>query len=446
MRIIIAGAGAIGMHLAKLLSKEHHAITVIDKDIEKLEYASSHYDVYTLKGDIGSVSVLQAADAEESDLLLAVSQNENDNIVSCILAKKLGAKKTIARVRNPEYIEQQQQQVFAELGVDKLISPTKYAAEEISRLLDQVGSTDHFEFENGKIKLIGVTLDDHSSFVGKSLTEIDQILGEVQFRAIAILRHHHTISPTGSTILQRNDHVYFLTNKRHVDLIIKKLGKQLHKIKNIMIVGGSNLTLPTALALENKYRVTVVEKDKERCKTLVEQLKKALVINTEPSDTEALDEEGLANMDAFIALSHNSEINIVSSLYADSVGVPKTVALVDNMGYTHLSQNMGVDTIINKKIIAANNIFRYVRKGTVEAITSLHGVDAEIIEFVIENDCRITTKPLKDMNFPKDATIGAVIRGEESYIPDGDFQLRNGDKAIVFAMNEEIYEVENFFK
>ena len=445
MRIIIAGAGDVGFHLAELLAFENKSITLIDKSQDVLDYAATHLDVMTLQGDSSSIDTLQEAGVNNAGLVLAVTTSEKNNICTAILAKKMGARRAIARVANQEYLEEAQRNTFRELGIDSLISPTQLASEEIFRLVRECSFTDHFSFEEGKAHLIGITLDDYSPLVNQQIAEINDIETDVALRPIAILRGHRTIIPRGNTVLRRNDHIYFITKGGNTNKLINLVGKKKVNVKNVMILGGTKLGEATAKRLEQTYNITLIEKDKERCKELAEQLHNTLVINGDYSNINLLEEEGLNKMDAFIALSNNSETNIIASLTAKNHGVYKTIAQVEHKEYVHISQNIGVDTLINKKLIAANNIFRYVRKGHVEAITSLHGVDAEIIEYVITKKNQTTKKPLKDLHFPNTALIGSVIRGEETLLPNGDFQLQLDDKVIVFALPEAINKLEKLF-
>ncbi|MBR9920286.1 MAG: Trk system potassium transporter TrkA [Bacteroidetes bacterium] len=446
MKIIIAGAGDIGFHLAELLVYENQTITLIDTNPDVLSYVGTHLDVLTLRGDSSSVEILELAEAGNADLVLAVTTSEKNNLVTAILAKKMGAKQTIARVTDKSYLEEEQRQTFRELGIDSLISPRQLAAREIRRLVDQCTFTDVFEFEKGKLSLVGTTMDDNSPLVNRKLEDIHEIEVDVTLRPIAILRSHKTIIPRGPTILRRGDHVYFITKKGDTDKLERFLGKKKITVKNIMIVGGTGLAYETAKLLEHDYNVTICEPDKDRCKLLAENLENTLVIKGKAGNIDLLQEEGLSHMDAFIALTPNSETNIISSLTAKNHGVFKTIAQVENKEYVHISQNIGVDTLINVKLIAANNIFRFVRKGKIEAITSLNGVDAEVIEFIVHKNNQLTRKPLKDLHFPDTALIGGVIRGEESMLPDGDFQLQVDDKVIVFTMPEAIGRVEKLFR
>jgi trk system potassium uptake protein TrkA len=445
MKIVIAGAGNLGFHLAQLLSYENQDITLIDDSQDVLDYAASHLDVLTILGDASSVKILKEAQIGKAQLLLAVTTSEATNILTAMLAKKLGVRQTVARVSKHEYLNESNRQLFAELGIDSIFSPMQLAAKEIQRLVDRCSFTDIFEFEQGKISLFGVTLDDHSPLVNVRLNEMKRLETDVSLRPIAILRGHQTIIPHGDVVLKRNDHVYFITPKDKIDKVEEFVSAKKVKVKNIMILGGSSLAYETAKLMEDDYSITLIEGSKDRCKYLASELHNALIIHGNADNIDLLQEEGLERMDAFLALTTNAETNIIASLTAKNHGVYKTIAHVENKEYTHISQNIGVDTLINQKLIAANNIFRFVRKGRVEAITGLHGVEAEVIEFVVTKSNQLTKKPLKELHFPKTALIGGVIRGEESHIPDGSFQLQVNDKVIVFAMPEAIAKVERLF-
>jgi trk system potassium uptake protein TrkA len=446
MKIIIAGAGDVGFHLAQLLSYENQDIVLIDNNPDVLEYAKTRLDIMPLRGDATSMEVLTNAGAAKADLVLAVTTLEKTNLLTAILAKKMGARQTIARVSNQEYLYPNQREIFRELGVDNLISPRQLAAEEICRLVKQCTFTDIFEFEEGKISLVGITLDEYSPLVDVKLTDLHRYGGEVDLRPIAILRGHRTIIPRGDTVLRRSDHIYFITRKDRMEKIQEIVGKKQVTIKRIMILGGTEQGLMTAQRLERDYSVTLIEKDKQRCKELSELLNNTLIIQADFSNIDILEAEGLNNMNAFIALTENSETNIIACLTAKNHGVYKTIAQVESKEYTFISQNIGVDTLINKKLIAANNIFRYVRQGRVEAITGLHGVEAEVIEYVVHKDNHLTKKPIRDIKFPATALIGGVIRGEESLIPDGNFQLQLDDKVIIFALPEAINKLDQLFR
>lgn len=445
MKIVIAGAGAIGFHLAKKLSSQQQDIILIDTNQEVLDYAASHLDVLVVKGDSSSLEVLKSADVGNAGLFLAVTTFENTNIVSCILAKQLGARQTIARITKKDLLSLEQKNVLEKLGIDKLIFPTDLAAREIVRILELGTVTENFQFEDGKISLIGITITNESPFIGRTLSEMESLFPSIESRPIALLRGSNTILPRPNTKLFLNDHLYFITFSENVEALLNVIGKKPRNIEKVMILGGSDLSFVTAKMLEDTYDVTIVNENKTFCKKLTEKLHNSLIINGDPSNMELLKEEGMRNMDAVIALTKNSETNIIASLMAEQKGVFKTIALVDNTDYTHISQHIGIDTIINKKLIAANNIFRYVRQGKIEAITSLHGVDAEIIEYIIEKDSKITNKPLRKIKLPQNTLIGGVIRGEEKFIPNGDSTLMKGDRVIVFAISDSISALEKMF-
>ncbi len=446
MKIVIAGAGDIGFHLAELLVYENKNIVLIDTDQEVLDYAGSHLDVLTIKGDSGSSEILEMAGVDSAQLVIAVTTSEKNNLVTAILAKRMGARQTIARVNSSEYLTDAQRNTWVELGVDSLISPQELAASEIFRLVGQCSFTDVFEFEEGKIHLVGLTLGIDSPLNNVRIRDIRNLDTEVRIRPIAILRGHQTIIPDKESVLRSGDHIYFISRKENISDLEALMGIRRKKVRNVMILGGTPLGLATAQRLETEYNVTLIEAEKDKCKDLAEYLNNTLIINGDAGNIDLLLEEGLQKMDAFIALTPNSETNIITSLTAKNKGVFKTIAQVENKEYIHLSQNIGVDTLINMKLIAANNIFRFVRKGKIEAITSLHGVDAEVIEYVVHKDNRLTKKPLRELHFPKTALVGGVIRGEESLIPNGDFQFNVDDRVIVFALPEAISRLEKIFR
>ncbi len=446
MKIIIAGAGAVGFHVAELLSNENQDITLIDTDEEVLLQASTQLDVLTICGDAASINIMQQAKVEKSDLFLAVTTSEKTNLLLAILGKQMGARKTVARVNNPEYFEKIQKEKFKQIGIDEIISPEILAAKEINRLLKRASFTDLFEFENGKISVVGFTVDTMSPLANRKIAEIDTVNDHFNFRGVALLRDSKTLIPRNDTRLRKGDHLYIATQNTSMDAAMSFAGKQLKPIKKVMIIGSTSLALRTAQLIEKDYAVTIVIKNKEKGKKFIEQLRYCLVINADPSNIETLKSEGLERMDAFIALTPNSETNIITSLSAEQLGVYKTISLVDNVNYTHISQNIGIDTIINIKLIAANNIFRFVRKGKVEAIASLHGVDAEMIEFQIHKNNKVTKHPIRNLHIPKKAIIAGVVRGKDSFIPDGDFLFEINDKVIVLALPEAIPQVEQIFR
>lgn len=445
MRVIISGAGDVGFHLAKLLAIEEHDIAVIDLDSSKLEYISAHLDVATIKGSSTSYSILNEANVHKADLVIAVTQFEETNIATCIISKHLGAQRTVARIQNTEYLYSKEVLNLKDLGIDEIISPETLAAREIKRLLRESGVTDSFDFDDGKLSLVGTLIDNQSELKDKSLEEVRNNLNGINFSTVAILRDNKTIIPHGGVHFHENDHAYFITLPGGTDNIVNLAGQESKYIKKVMVLGGSKIGFNAAKTLCKKYKVKLIEQNRERCFEIADLLPNIMVVNGDGRDVNFLIENGIKETDAFVAVTGNSETNIISCLVSKEQGIKKTIALVENMDYIHLSQNMGVDTMINKKLIAANFIFRYLRKGDIISLTSIHGVDAEILEFIVKPDSKITSKMLKDLKFPKNALIGGLIRKGEGIIPTGDFQVMPKDRTVVLCKHECIHAVEEFF-
>lgn len=447
MRIIIAGAGDVGFHLAKLLSYEDQDIILIDLDGHRLKHASASIDVGTIKGNSTSYQVLDEADVQHADLLIAVTSSEETNITTSIIGKHLGAKRTIARIQNIEYLLDREKLDLKDLGIDEIISPESLAAKEIKRLLKEIALTDTFDFDEGRLSLIGITIDDSTELKGKTLIEAAHMYPDQNFITVAILRESKTIIPHGNNKFMAGDHAYFIAPPEGVDKVLALSGKnKKQEIKNIMILGGSKVGYHAAKRLSRKFNVKLIEKDQDKCFDLADQLRNVMVINGDGRDVELLEEEAIEEMDAFIAVTGDSETNIISCLVAKNHKVAKTISLVENMDYIHLSQNIGVDTMINKKLIAANFIFRYIRKGHVISLTTIHGVDAEILEFIVKAGSKITELEIKDLQFPKGAIIGGVVRNGKGYTVFGNFQFRPKDRVVVLCRPECIHAVEEFFK
>ncbi len=445
MKIIIVGAGDVGFHLAKMLSRESQDIYLVDRNRAKLDYAASHTDVYPIRGNCTRISVLEEAQVSKASLLIAVTDSEETNIVTAMLGKKLGAKRTIARIQNPELLEENGKIQLPDLGIDSVISPRDLLVKEIQRLVDQTVATDAYDFADGKLSMLGIVLRQGSPLAGVTVQDSSELNPERDFIPIAIHRKNQTIIPRGNTRMELGDHVYFIAKPSGVPAVSSLCGLGKKQIRDVMIVGGGLTGQWCAAKLQKDYRVKLVEKDEERCAILAEELPDVLIINADAREVEALEEEGLADTDAFIALAGDSETNIISCLVAKNHNVAKCIALVENIDYIYISQNIGIDALINRKLIAANNIFRHVRRGDISAITSFHGVNAEVIEFVAKPRSKITRKRIKDLNFPKRALIGGLIRGEESYIVSGDFQVHAEDHVVVFTMPDAIRDVEKLF-
>lgn len=448
MKIIIAGAGEVGFHLAKLLSFESQEITLIDTQRANLTYADNHLDIKVIKGDATSIVNLKDARVNQADLVIAVTASETTNITICVLAKQLGAKRTIARISNTEFIENKDELGFTTFGIDELISPESLAASEIELLLNQAAFNDTYQFEEGALTMLGLNLTRTALFVGKTIREAAQLIPEIHFVPIAIQRYatQYTIIPRGDTIFKEGDHVVFITSKGGDEELCKLTGRSNSEIKNVMILGGGKIGAKTARDLVNsKYKVKLIEKNKDRAFDLADDLPGILVIHGDGRNVELLDEENIGDMDAFISVTGNSETNIMSCLVAKSKGVKKTIALVENIDYFELSHSIGVDTLINKKLLAASTIFRYIRKGDVVAMTKLNNMNAELLEFIVNPSSKICNKRIKELDFPRSAIIGGIVRDGEGISALGEFLIEAGDRVVVCCLPRSIKKVESFF-
>ena len=448
MKIIIAGAGDIGFHLAKLLSNESQDTYVIDFDAEKRNYINNHLDVITKKGDATSIKLLKEIGIESIDLLLAVTESQNTNFTICVIGKFLGAKKTIARIDNPEFLKNDHID-FKKFGLDYVISPEELAAEEIKMLLNQSSFNDTITFENGLFNVIGTVLDYKSPLLNTTVKEARKTFPKIDFIVIGIKREgvSKTLIPRGNTRFKLKDQVYFSVPHYSIDMLHPIVGKEHLNIKNVMILGGSSIGSKTARTLcKENFKVTLIEKEREKSLLLAEELNETLLINGDGRDIELLEEENIREMDAFVAVTGNSETNIMSCLVAKSKGVKKTIALVENMDYINISQTIGINTLINKKLIAASSIFKHIRKGEILALANLHNIDAEVLEFEVLPDAKITKKIIRELNFPRNAVIGGIIRNGKALISDGNFRVFSGDKVVVFCLPEDIHFVEDLFR
>ncbi|MFC2080034.1 Trk system potassium transporter TrkA, partial [Bacteroidota bacterium] len=432
-------------HLAKMLSNEDHDIIVIDNDPERLKSISASLDVMTLEGNANSISMLKESKVSKADLFIAVTYSEDVNVTSAILSKKLGAKKTIARIDNDEYLLQANKEIFSNLGIDYMIYPEKIAAREIVGLLAQTGSTEVVEFSGGKLQMYVIRLEDQAPIIGKRLRDLSTDRNKLEFRAVAMTRHGQTIIPGGDDTFEVGDLVYVISNQSGLKELYKYSGKQHFEVRNIMILGGSRIGIKTARHLGNQHYVKMIEIDKQHSYKLSSMLPNTLVINGDGTNMELLKEEGLDKMDAFIAVTGNSDTNILSCLLAKHMGIKRTIAEVENIDYIHLAENIGIDTIINKKLITASRIFRFTMSEEVSSIKCLTGTEAEVMEYIVKPESKITKAILKDIEFPKEAIIGGIIRGKNSFIAHGDTLVKPYDRVIVFALSSEIFTVGKFF-
>ncbi|PKQ64992.1 Trk system potassium transport protein TrkA [Labilibaculum filiforme] len=446
MKIVIAGAGAVGIHLAKMLSNEDHDIILLDNDEEKLKEIDSHLDLLTIVGSSSSLNDLKEARVKKADLFIAVTQSEETNITSSILAKKLGALRTIARIDNQEYLIPENREYLRSLGIDELIYPERLASKEVISYLSRSGTRQLYEFSGGKLLLYGIKISSKSVFMDKTMAEVAEMTTNLDFRAVAIKRGDTTIIPRGHNRFSRGDLVFVVSKPDAMERVMNLAGKEKYEIKNAMILGGSRIGQKTAMELGKKMNLKLIEIDKDKSLKLADYLQDTLVINGDGRDKELLKEEGIHKMDAFVAVTGNSETNILACLLAKKMGVKRTIAEVENIDYIDLADNIGVGTMINKKLLAASYIYRFTMDADVQHCKWLTVSEAEVVELVAKPDSRITKEILMDLDFPEDANIGGIIREDEGFIATGETQIQAYDKVVVFTLPSAIKKVEKFFK
>jgi trk system potassium uptake protein TrkA len=445
MRIVIAGAGEVGTHLAKMLSSENHDIILIDTEENRLKPIDTSFDVLTIVGSATSISILQEVLQKKTDLFIAVTHGEDTNITASILAKRLGALKTIARIDNIDYLEHSTLEFFKSLGIDSLIYPELIAAREVLSLLHETGTTEFMEFCGGKLAMFVQKLDENAPIINKSLIEIAMSSSTDKYRAVAIKRNEKTIIPRGDERFQLGDLVFVISTNEGIDEMMASSGKENFEAKSIMILGGSRIGKHVALYMQKNCEVKLIDLNPERCEELSEILEDTLIINGDCRNVDLLEQEGIGKMDAFVAVTGNSETNILSCLLAKKLGVKRTIAEVENMEYINLAENTGIDTIINKKISAASRIFRHTTNPNVTQVKYMTGTEAEVIEFNVPAGSKITRGTLRSLEFPKDAIVGGGTRDGVPYIATGDTMISANDKVVVFTLPSAYEKLSKYF-
>lgn len=452
MKIVIAGAGEVGSHLAKMLSGEANEITVIDMRQDRLDALSATTDVITVYGNPSAINVLQEAGVSNADLFIAVnpSDSQDVNIVSAMLAKKLGSKKATARIDNEEYLSYENKYLFTEMGIDLMFYPEKIAAGEIVDLLKRTASTDSMDFARGKLQIAVFKLEESSSLLGMTMAEFSTVAAEQghNFRVVAIARGNDTIIPRFDTKFKYHDLVFIISKRDGMEMLMKYIGKRDIEIRNVMILGGSPIGEIVARQMSRQMEtIKLIEMNKEKCLELSDKLPdNVIVVNGDGRNSDMLIEESIKDFDAFVAVTNSSETNILACVAAKSLGISRTIAEVENLEYIRLAESMGVDAIINKKLITAGRIYKFTLSNKVRFIKYMSGTNAEVLEYIVAPDTAITKHMLKDMNFPKNAIIGGIIRGNEAIIAVGDTQIQAYDRVAVFALPEAVKEVDRFFR
>jgi len=445
MKIIIAGDGEVGFHLAKLLSSENHNITIIDPHTDFIKLVENENNILAITGDPTSIDVLLENGVKRADLFVSVVHDEKTNIVSASLARQLGAKKTIARITNPEFLSEQNAQYFKNIGIDHIVCPERLAADEIAALLKVSGATEIFDFSQGQLSLVLIKIPEKSSFASKSIDEINVLQPELIFRIVAVHRSSGTIIPKGTDSILINDFVYAVVKKSDIDRFLEHVGIIHYPINNVMIIGGGRIGQKTALKIEKNMNVKLIEIDRIRGRKLTNILHDTLVIHGDGRDIQLLQQEDIGSMDAFISLTANGETNILSCLIAKRLGVRRVIALIDNIDFIDVSQNIGIDITINKKLITAGHIAQFTMDAKVVSVKCLYGVDAEVMEFQAMAKSKATKRSIRDLGLPEGSIIGGIVRNKVGYIATGDFQIQEDDHVVVFALPAAYQKVQKFF-
>lgn len=435
----------MGSHLAQMLSGNGHDITIIDADQKLLGEVGSLADVITVEGDSTTFAVLRRASVRKCDLFIAVNHGENDNIVAAMLAKQLGAKKSIARIDNNEYLEPNNKEMFINMGIDYLFYPEKIAAREVINLLGHTSTTEYVDFSSGKLSLVVFRLEPSSSLVGQEVYGFDSGDTQLSYRTVALTRSGQTIIPQHGERYTEGDMVYMITRQDTLKEVMEFSGQVNIEIKNMMILGGSRIGIRVATELQDELNIKLVDYNAEKAYRLAETLDKTLIINEDGRNTEAMLEEGLENMDAFVAVTGRSETNILTAMLAKRMGVKKVIAEVENLNYINLAGSIGIDTIINKKMVTASNIFRFTMSTDVQAIKCLTGSDAEVLEFIVKPNSPATKSRIRDLGMPSDTIIGGIVRGDKVFIAVGNMEINAYDRVVVFAMPASVGRVGYFF-
>jgi len=451
MKIVIDGAGEVGTHLAKMLRKEANDITVIDNDPARLKRISMSADVTTIQGTPSSIKAMKEADVPEADLFISVVPfvPQEVNVVSALLAKYLGAKRVTARIDDEEYLTSENKLLFKQMGIEFLFHPEKLAAEETVDILKHSATTESMDFARGKLQIEVFKLEEDSPLLGMKLIEFSSILStsDLEFRVIAIARNGKTIMPKPDTKFMYHDQVFIIAKREGMPPLMEYLGKSNIEINKVMILGGTKIGELTAAKLSKKIdTVKIIEEDRARAMELSEKLDdNVVVINSDGKNSDVLLEEGIKDYDAFVALTGNDETNILSCVVAKRFGICRTIAEVENTEFIRLAEEMGVDSVINKKLITAGKLFKFTLSGKARLVKYMSGTEAEVLEYNVAPGSAITKAPIKDLGFPKEAVIGGAIRGTESIIAVGDTVIEPYDRVAVFALPEAVKEVDKFF-
>ncbi len=452
MKIVIVGAGEVGSHLAKMLSQEWNDITVIDSDAERLARLNTIVDVVTIEGSPSSIKVMKEAEVQRADLFISVVPfvSQDVNIVSALLAKNLGAKRVTARIDDEEFLTSENRLFFKQMGIELMFYPEKLVADEIVDLLKRTAATESMDFGHGKLQIEVFKLEEDSPLLDMKLSEFAAVASssELQFRVIAITRYGETLIPKPETKFLYHDLVFIIAKREGIKSLLKFLGKSDIEVNKVLILGGSHIGEMVARQLSSHIdTVKIIEKNKERGIELSEKLPgNVIVVTGDGRNSDLLLEEGIREYDAFVALTGNDEANVLSCVIAKKFGVGRVIAEVENIEYLHIAEEMGVDAVINKKLVTAGRLFKFTLSGKARMVKYMSGTSAEVLEYTVPPESAITKGALKDIDFPRDAVIGGVIRGSESIIAVGSTRIEPYDRVAVFALQSAVTEVDKLFR
>ncbi len=446
MKIIISGAYAIGTHLARLLSRDHEDITLIDSDEERISRIDPSLDILTLQASATSIKALREAGTQHADLFISVTPDENLNMTACVLAKALGARKTVAKIDNAEYIDPASQEFFSGIGIDRLIYPEMLAAKDINNGLKMSWVRQRWDVHDGALVMLGIKLREQCEILDKPLRDLCG--PDDPYHIVAVKRDGETIIPGGNDVLHLYDMAYFMTTRQYIPYVRQIVGKEHYvDVRNVMIMGGGATAVRAVKTMPEYMNVKIIETDEARCERLNDLLDNshALVINGDGRDLSLLIEEGIKNTQAFVALTGNAETNILACLTAKRLGVRKTVAMVENVDYVSMAASLDIGTIINKKVIAASHIYQLMLDANVHNVRFLTTANADVAEFIPVEGSRVTRKPVAELGLPKGMTIGGLVRGGQGILVSGRTQIQAGDTVVVFCHKLNMKNVEKLF-
>ena len=444
MRIVIAGAGEVGTHLAKLLSREEMEISLLDEFQERLGDLSANYDILTKVGNPTSIHDLKEIGVKGCDLFISVTPHETENMTACLIANSLGAKRTLARIDNYEYLLPENKKFFENMGLNHLIYPEVLAANEIEESLKTNWMRYHLHLCQGALELCIIKVRNTAKILGQTFAS--GVYNHGKYRIVAIKRDQETIIPRGQDTVEEGDMVYCVCPKENMEFMREELGKNKREIKNVIFFGGDRIARKAATELVDKMNIKIIEKDRELCNILSEKVPNALIINADGSDMDVLKEEGIQDADAFVAVTDSSEANIFACLAAQRFGVRKTIAEVENLDYIPMAEGLDIGTVLNKKTIAASYIYQMLLDATVRGVHNLTTADAEIVEFYAKEGSLVTKHKVKDLDLPDEANIGGIVRAGEGILVNGDTEIIAGDLVVVFCKSHVIRNLERFFK